>query len=435
MNGVQELLHAGHCCTCALQAGRAPTHWQRELQQQTARIKALPQHSHWITSVAKVRVKLQDQPLLGSCLPTLTGVTERPSTPITQPRSFPPQQALQPPPAELNERCPPPQRFARRPPASDRFIDRPDPSLPEQSDRPQTDTDPYSAREPLCLPPRASADLLQCLVEPDSTKPLPEPACEPKSQRTSSSPEVPTRKRFTPIPSPPSRTPKPPRDACLDATDQKRWRQQLVQQTNDCLRSESNHLNFSELPTRKRIELPPLLESPNESKQELLNDPWLCLLGTMAPLDLLTDLVTPLTIPDRHETAAKSDQVRSLSADEPYSRSNHNSDQISTQSRPAIAPWQDSQSQSPLERLSQLSDRSSKKTKTTELEQIDPPVVAPTLPPLVASQTGEVSTSVTTPLIQQQAKQEAIPEADLDGLASQIKRILDEEARRYGINV
>ncbi|MCY7277765.1 MAG: hypothetical protein LH702_29515 [Phormidesmis sp. CAN_BIN44] len=445
MNAAQELLHSGHCCIGALQAGRAPAHWQRELQQQTTRIKALPQSCHWIASVAKVQMKLQEQPLLGSCLPTLTGGTERASThpPVTHRRSLPaPQRARQPKTVESDESCPRPRRFARRPAASD----RPDPCQPERTEQlaqsaikePDTDTNHCSAREPLHLPPKASADLLQCLVEkPSSVKPVREPVIEPKSQDTSS-PEIPTRKHFTPIPAPPPCTRKPPHDACLDITDQKRWRQQLVQQTNDCLRSESNDLNFSEPPVRKRIELPSFVESANESKQGSLNDPWQCSLGTKAPLGLLTDLATPRSTISNQETAAKSDvsdRVRSLPISEPHSRSNYNSSQVSTQPRPASVAWQDSQSQSPLEMLSQLSDRATKKSKITELERIDPPAVAPTLPPLVASQTGEAPTSVTTPLIQQRATQEAIPEADLDGLASQIKRILDEEARRYGINV
>jgi len=110
-------------------------------------------------------------------------------------------------------------------------------------------------------------------------------------------------------------------------------------------------------------------------------------------------------------------------------------EQVTTPSHSAIAPWQNTQTRSPLETLSRLSEPTQKHKAAAELERIDPPAVAPTLPPLVASQMGEDSPSVTTPLIQQRAQQEAVPETDLDGLASQIKRILDEEARRYGINV
>lgn len=443
MNGAQELLHSGHCCTRALQAGRAPAYWQRELQQQTTRIKALPQYCHWMASVAKVQMKLQDQPLLGSCLPALTGRTERPSThPPTQPRSLPaPQQILQSHAAKPDEICPSPQRFARQHSTLDQSsLPQPEPSERLALKEPDTGTNHCSAREPLRLPSRASANLLQCLVEkPISAKSLQESVAESKSQDVS--PEILIRKRFTPISPPPPRTPKTPRDACLNATDQKRWRQQLTHRTDDCLRSESTRLNSSGLPISKQADFQPFMESSNRSENKLSNNPWLYSLGTTAPLDLLTDLATPPIGSDRH---AESDHLtRSLSTSEPRP-SDHGSDQVPTQPRPAIVPWQNFQSQSPLERLSQLSDRIAKepmsdriakKPKAAELERIDPPAVASTLPPLVASQTGEASPSVTTPLIQQRAMQEAIPEADLDSLASQIKRILDEEARRYGINI
>jgi hypothetical protein len=70
-----------------------------------------------------------------------------------------------------------------------------------------------------------------------------------------------------------------------------------------------------------------------------------------------------------------------------------------------------------------------------ETQRIAPPSVVAELPPLLAPQAGDASPSVTTAQIQPTARQEAIPEEDLGGLASKIKRILDEEARRYGINV
>ncbi|HEY9605389.1 MAG TPA: hypothetical protein V6C85_27540, partial [Allocoleopsis sp.] len=70
-----------------------------------------------------------------------------------------------------------------------------------------------------------------------------------------------------------------------------------------------------------------------------------------------------------------------------------------------------------------------------ETQRIAPPSVVAELPPLLAPQAGDASPSVTTAQIQPSARQEAIPEEDLGGLASKIKRILDEEARRYGINV
>lgn len=70
--------------------------------------------------------------------------------------------------------------------------------------------------------------------------------------------------------------------------------------------------------------------------------------------------------------------------------------------------------------------------------RIAPPAVAPSLPPLLLPQTvSEPPLTVGTATVRQEARQEAVAvaEKDLSVLATKIKRILDEEARRYGIDV
>lgn len=439
MNSAQELLQASHRCTGALQAGRAPDRWRQDLQQQTTRTKALPQQCHWIASVALLQMK-PDQPLWGSCLSRLTGGSDRLTEtrpPVTRSRPVSSaQQALLSPSAEPD--CPPPKRFPRRSPTEPQRTERL--ALSTTPKEPQTELTPCSAYEPLRLPTQASADLLQCLVQkPAPAKPFPEPVCEPKTQGASTSKILP-RQRFSPIVPTPKSLPKLPRDVCLDNTNQKRWRQQLIQRSDDSLRLGSHDLNVPvSQPLQQKNLIEPLAveESPSHSERELSNNPWLCSLGTTAPLDLLTDLVTSRsTVSSPYDRTSESEpQRRSLPTHEPQSLPEpQDSAQTMIPSHPAIAPWQNAQTRSPLEMLSPSSERQ-KHQAAAELERIDPPAVAPTLPPLVASQTSEAPTSVTTPLIQQRAQQEAIPEADLDGLASQIKRILDEEARRYGINV
>lgn len=441
MNGVQELLQAGHRCTCALQAGRAPDLWRQDLQQQTTRIKALPQQCHWIATVAKVQMKLQDQPLWGSCLPKLTGGSDRPTETrsLAKPRPVPVPIPRRMQSSTTEPDCPPPKRFPRRSPTEPQRTEQLAPSPTPKE--PQIELIPCSAHEPLRLPTQASADLLQCLVQkPAPAKPFLEPVCEPKLQ-AASTPDIPPRQRFSPIVPTLKEPPKLPHVVCLDSTNQKRWRQQLIQRSKDSLPSRSQNLNVpisQRLQQKNFVELLPVEESSSHSKQESSNNPWLCSLGTMAPLDLLTDSLTPRSTssnpPDR--TSEPEPQRRSLPAHEPrFLPEQQDPDQGTIPSHSAIAPWQNTQTRSPLEMLSQLSEPTQKHKAAAELERIDPPAVAPTLPPLVASQAGEDSPSVTTPLIQQRAQQEAIPETDLDGLASQIKRILDEEARRYGINV
>ena len=70
--------------------------------------------------------------------------------------------------------------------------------------------------------------------------------------------------------------------------------------------------------------------------------------------------------------------------------------------------------------------------------RIVPPVVAPSLPPLLPSQGVSMpSPPVAAAIVRQGARREETPAAedDLNMLAAKIKRILDEEARRHGIDV
>ena len=69
-------------------------------------------------------------------------------------------------------------------------------------------------------------------------------------------------------------------------------------------------------------------------------------------------------------------------------------------------------------------------------EQIMPPVVASQLPPLATSQRIDMPPlPVATATARLGARAEMIIEEDLDMLAAKIKRILDDEARRHGIDV
>lgn len=70
--------------------------------------------------------------------------------------------------------------------------------------------------------------------------------------------------------------------------------------------------------------------------------------------------------------------------------------------------------------------------------RIAPPIVAPSLPPLLPShEVGVPSPSIASAVAQQSAREQEMlaAEDDLAELAAKVKRILDEEARRYGIDV
>jgi hypothetical protein len=68
--------------------------------------------------------------------------------------------------------------------------------------------------------------------------------------------------------------------------------------------------------------------------------------------------------------------------------------------------------------------------------QIEPPTTAPQLPPLIPPQmVGMPVTPVAAATARHGARAEDAMDEDLDVLAARIKRILDEEARRHGIDV
>ena len=67
---------------------------------------------------------------------------------------------------------------------------------------------------------------------------------------------------------------------------------------------------------------------------------------------------------------------------------------------------------------------------------IAPPTIAQALPQLLPQTAREISPAVAVNLAQHGAEREAIEAGvDLAQLAANVKRILDEEARRYGIDV
>jgi hypothetical protein len=68
--------------------------------------------------------------------------------------------------------------------------------------------------------------------------------------------------------------------------------------------------------------------------------------------------------------------------------------------------------------------------------RIAPPAVATSLPPLVSPQVADKPPSPAAILLGAARNEEAAAtEDDLSALAAKIKRILDEEARRHGIDV
>jgi hypothetical protein len=89
--------------------------------------------------------------------------------------------------------------------------------------------------------------------------------------------------------------------------------------------------------------------------------------------------------------------------------------------------------------LEMRSSEAELKTSAPPVEQpeVDPPQVAPDFPQLAPLQRSVASLLPLGPAAGQKAESrlEAVTEEDMRELSAKIKRILDEEARRYGIDV
>lgn len=472
MNQIQELLQPVHRCFCTLNYGRSPAYWQRNLLNQTTPLSFGQRACHWVKDLENVQVKLRKEPLLGSSLPALTGGCSSPpedSSTATQPRLLRPDTKLYPGVLKTDA-----QMGRRGDGEMGRWWKQPSPSQPQSTTYDRTpdtlcpadkgvlaekatsdqlsddDNSPSSACVPLRLEPKAPSALLCHLAKQSSSeRSFKEPACEQK-------PKVSPPKAVSPPPS------------CLDATSQQHWRQNLTRRTDNSLHREKAARYFPQRKLREpfnRVEQIDLTEQnrwqsalPMDAMRSQTN-PWLRPLdGLTAPSDVLTHLANPL--PTSSQTQASTlDRSSQYSSTKPTDsptllptktnvwQTSGLIEGTNAQSGPTqpfvpnrqnsgqVEPWIDSSSDSVTLPPTLVEPTAKVFSAFAETQRIAPPSVVAELPPLLAPQAGDASPSVTTAQIQPSARQEAIPEEDLGGLASKIKRILDEEARRYGINV
>lgn len=249
---------SAHPCRSCLMAAKAPANWRRELSRKTTPSNLIRRTCDWIASLPRGAVKLQPEPLLGSCLAELTGNDHHAGTPTVQ-RASQPRPAL--PPSSLQRPLAKSQSVQQPSSESDSSSCQPQPRWRRQP-APGQKTDPCSAQEPLKLEPKANSELLCRLVskaEPsrikaDSVSPQPEPATAASLPATSN-PCLPASK---PVPAkgqeicppeprspqvrnfyqPPQAHKKVPIPACLEATHQREWLDRLAQHTTHRWRRE-----------------------------------------------------------------------------------------------------------------------------------------------------------------------------------------------------
>lgn len=92
-----------------LSAAQAPQNWRRKLSGEISRLGDLQRGCSWVDDLASTNIKLRDEPLLGSCLESLLGVREQ--TPKIQPKITPPRKLQtefsQPSRKQKPSHCPP----------------------------------------------------------------------------------------------------------------------------------------------------------------------------------------------------------------------------------------------------------------------------------------------------------------------------------------
>ncbi|HWN43424.1 MAG TPA: hypothetical protein VNW71_14445, partial [Thermoanaerobaculia bacterium] len=162
----------------ALAGGRAPRAWQRGMARAAAPLGALRRSAAWLAGLARVRLGLREEPLLGSCF---TELALRPF-PSGEPkeaaaRPAPSRSRLQEPPSRLTRSSAEPgsPRERRQAPPVPRTEER----RPREQEEGRGVRDARAAREPLLLEGRAGRELLERLAEnsrlPAQSQPSPSP--------------------------------------------------------------------------------------------------------------------------------------------------------------------------------------------------------------------------------------------------------------------
>lgn len=436
----------GRPLSLALAGGRAPVCWQRELARAAARLDALRRAGAWVDEVITVYPKLWDEPLLGNCLAVLAAEVARPagieSEVARRVREGPTGSAAS---AAREQRSASDRgRLTRRSafgPSADLLTVHPQtPYRPGESR-------PHNVGPDLTgVPRQAGLALLRRLVGERAQSHQVELPCGSlimspgvgRAHRRSDRPQAKAR-RDAPLLEPMNfreqssepltetrRRPRAqPRSGAHEPTASRAWQIDLARRAVNALHG----TNLSPL-------------APTEQGKAFLARNWsVPIAGPLAPLELLTRSVR---LSQPNGGASHSDGHNITSQPSPDSqRSNPPSpaNDAGARTRRAIMPvplrGEDKESLPPLGEDSHHCAPEDVPRTNRWIERIAPPVVIPSLPPLIRPEVvGMPVPPVATATARQGAWAEATAADDnLDVLAAKIKRILDEEARRHGIDV
>ncbi len=424
----------GRPLSLALADGRAPVCWQRELARAAARLDALRRAGAWVDEVITVYPKLWDEPLLGNCLAVLAAEVARPagieSEVARRVREGPIGSAAS---AAREQRSASDRRLPTHRsgfgPSADRLTVHPrTPYRPGKSR-------PHNAGPDLTgVPWQAGLALLRRLVgeltlshqvEPPRGSPIMSPGVG-RAHRRPDRPQAKARRDVSSLqPMNFREQSSKPRSGAHEPTASRAWRADLARRAVHAFR----RTNLSSL-------------TPGEQGEAFMARIWSApIAGQTAPLELLTRSVR-LFQPNGGASHSDGHDITSHpSPDSQRSNPPSPANDAGARTRRAIMPvplrGEDKESLPPLGEDSHHCAPEDVPRTNRWIERIAPPVVIPSLPPLIRPEViGMPVPPVATATARQGARAEATATDDnLDVLAAKIKRILDEEARRHGIDV
>ncbi|VAW30267.1 hypothetical protein MNBD_CHLOROFLEXI01-3952 [hydrothermal vent metagenome] len=389
--------------------GQAIACWQRELERSTARRKSLARACAWAEETdAKSTPRLQTEPLLGHCLAELLDKPDREQVWVEPEKPSTRQSVAKAPVVESHDET----TGARLP----------------QAKRKASQVD-----LPLSVNKRVKRERLRQLAGKTAVTPTQFRAT--KKQRQTKLPTVRHKaEQRTPIA-------KKADFAKRQASQQQVavWQQAVAQ------RAHKQAWTANRTAPKRASGLEEVRPLPEQSQNGLSNQWNQPFTGQTISTHLLRALAQPKqTMIGQAKRPSKASQPFSQLAQSkrPYHPEPHQPQSVTM--KPEASIPLPSLPASPPETRAYLADEARGKTIIKPSDSLGqdeprfaPPHLAPTLPPLQPTQWPYLpNTPVATAVAQRSAQREAAPETEnLDDLARLIKQILDEESRRYGIDV
>ncbi len=443
MKQAGEIWRAAAVGSRALANGRAPVCWREGLKRAAAQMGALRRSCAWLEPDAGQAPKLRSEPLLGRCLVELVGQSVQREASARETDLPWPAKSSKPPSCEpLGAGAANGQSRRRRDVTCPSDCSKA--NWREPPDRSDPCSQPDAARVAE-LPKQADGALLAQYVDERSARGGSPQVARAQAGRTDSARQaVETRRpnieairdRF-----------KTSGRAALSAPQKRRGSQLRVESESSLFETLAQRLIERDRSDLRRASLATSFSEGRLSKH--LGAPWsMDLAGPTASADLLhrlagSDQLRPSINSSPVASALNGDQSDWLS---PQARDRQSREVAAQAGRAAACPGaapeliqsQSEPDESPPAASDEVSYRATDGQRAVGRTpgQIAPPSLAESLPPLAPPQT---TTTHALPLASETARRGARDEAsapeDLDALAAKIKLILDEQARRHGIDV